>query len=349
MWFLLAACVPFPHPAALTLAPLAPEPSPGVVFRLVVAGDAGVEPEDARAGTMGLLPALPAAMREAATGMDAEIVWLGDNVYEAGVGPRPKGIARARGILAAQVAAGPTPAQVSFVPGNHDYLQLAALRDRLGREADLIHDLGAHARAFGPPVERVPVAGTPFVRLYVDSERGIEDSAGARAEILAAVTGEEMAGHIPIVLGHHPAADVGPHGQPSLGAVIHTEMGHPQYRTYAADLVGALRGGDGLLVAGHEHAISLLRIDAVPGTVVQVVSGSAAKGRLGAPASDPRIDRRPGFVTLDLHADGAVDATPWFLQPDGAAGVGERCRPVTAAAPAAVCTPGTALASGSAP
>ena len=341
MLFVLA-CVPFPRPTPLPLA--APAPVEVPVLRLVVAGDAGVEPEDARRGTTGLLPALPAAMAASAASVSAaEVVWLGDNVYEAGVGPGAAGREAAEAVLGPQLAAAPTPAQVSFVPGNHDYLQFAAFRGRLGREAALIEAAGGRARAYGPPVERVAVPGTPFVRLYVDSERAIEDSAVSRLMILTAVTAAVTAGEVPVVLAHHPVADRGPHGQPSPWFFFHTEMAHPQYASFAADLVASLRGAPALLVAGHEHAQGVLAVDGTGGRVVQVVSGSAAKGSLAPPRPDG-LDRRPGFTTLDLYgAPARVAITPWSLYDTGADPLpaGVTCVS-TAVAGWSVCTAGTA-------
>ncbi len=326
MILLLAGCIGFSRYMPLPLEE--PTTLPAPELRLVLAGDGGLTEPDPKHDHAGLTEALTASMRAAAAEVASRrVIWLGDNVYEAGIGPR--GADRGRSILAAQIAAGPTAADVAFVPGNHDYLQVSTFRTRLLREADLVRSAGASALAYDTPVERWEPPGTDTIVLFIDSERAIEQTYGGRVTTLAAVADAARTGRPLVLLSHHPVASAGTHGQPVGGLrLLDTELANATYRTWATDVVEALDGAPALFVSGHDHSLQALAVERPDGPAfTQVISGSAAKGDYAA-EPDGRVDGRPGYAVVDLRGEVAQIRLVVVIPAADAQGADARCVPI---------------------
>jgi hypothetical protein len=202
-------------------------------------GDAG-DPRLPDPGTRGvdalvdpLLSALAADVAERAAELGPErtaVVFLGDNVYPAGMPPAgEKGHERAARILDAQVAA-VGPARGFFILGNHDWKQ--GKKDGYAAAIAQVRYLGSRA----PNIEVQPPSACPgpavvdfgdHLRLlfgdpwsaqygidYPDSPLARCDPVPGEGRVLAAVAGEfeKPDGRRLIVLIHPPLMTSGPHG-----------------------------------------------------------------------------------------------------------------------------------------
>lgn len=211
-------------PAAAPAVGAGPEadPAESVVQSLFLLGDAGwVDGPDA------LLTGMTALVARAAK--PATVVFLGDNVYQAGLPAagapnRPAGEQTLR--LQAEVAlAG--GARAIFVPGNHDWdrsgpdgweavLRQARFVEGMGAEfaprggcpGPAVTDLGDDVRLVALDTEWWLRAGSkpedPDSDCPADSEGEVLD---ALAETLASAGGRHT-----VVVAHHPLATTGPHG-----------------------------------------------------------------------------------------------------------------------------------------
>jgi hypothetical protein len=279
--------------------------------RLVLVGDGGAPTpaylEDCRA------PCADPLLVEVARAVSGptRVVWLGDNVYEAGVSahPSPEVVA----VLARQAAVG-TPDQVRFIAGNHDWAQSVRGGRRWPREAALVR---GSARAVAAPVERESFG--PLELVYVDSLRAIQRPADADA-VLAALA--EIPAERPLVLlMHHPVESTNRHGRRKwYDFAIDTELHHPRYARWRRAVTAwiAARPGPVVVASGHDHGLEL-----VDGPVVQIVSGAASKANGAPPAPSDAVVHRPGFVVVDA-VDGRLAVQVVYLRTDEAPG----CMPV---------------------
>jgi hypothetical protein len=229
-WFGQAACVGVAHSAAparpLATPPSRPDPDQ-IAFTLFLIGDAG---RPAREGE----PVLISLRRDLeVTGVRAAVVFLGDNIYPAGLpAPGQPDRAEMERRLDAQVdTVRDTGARVFFIPGNHDWEQ----GGRDGREALKRQEQRVDARG-GPAASFLPSGGCPgpvvvdvedrlrlvaldtqwwlhaahrppdaFSDCHPGSEAGV-------LETLSEVLLAGGAGRDVVLVSHHPPESGGPHG-----------------------------------------------------------------------------------------------------------------------------------------
>lgn len=222
LWLVLSAlvgCAGKPPPMAMPATPaLSVELSPFLI------GDGGAPEKDGEP----VLHALAAAV--GATSAPALVVFLGDNVYPAGlVSPQSPKRAEAERRLEDQIdSVLRTQARAVFVPGNHDWDNSGddgwnAVR----RQEAFINERGDSGRvvqlpAGGCPGPHVVDAG-PLRLIALDTQWWLYDgekpgaahcAAGTEEAILDALQ-QSLAGageRVSVVVAHHPLVSSGPHG-----------------------------------------------------------------------------------------------------------------------------------------
>ena len=318
----------------LVAQPRAEPPADSVSAVIFLVGDAG---EATRTDPMIVHLRRSVERWSAAAGDSAvAVVFLGDNVYPAGVHERshrdfPRDSAR----LEAQTwtVGGPEAKRRGtrgiFLAGNHDWgnLQGAAGLARLAHQQE---QLRAAARS-GAPVSLVPAAGEPgpvavrvgSVRvLALDTEWWLQSpDAAAKAQALRRLTAllAPVPGETSIVVAHHPLSSAGPHGGGGgfdpffflrkAGAVVQ-DLNAAPYRSMVAGLRSAFAASAPPLffAAGHDHSLQLLRQEAADLPPWMVVSGAGSK-RTPVDERDDVVwsGQGPGYLRVVFLADGSVD------------------------------------------
>ncbi len=219
------ACATSAHlvgPAAAPPVGAGADPSEAVVHSLFLVGDAGWV-----RGPDPLLTEMAAQVAQAPE--RSTVVFLGDNVYQAGL-PAPGAPERAAGeqtlLLQIEVARA-SGARAIFVPGNHDWdrsgpdgweaiLRQGRFLEREGIEllpsggcpGPAVTDLGTDLRLVALDTEwwlrQGPKPQDPDSNCPADSETEVLD---ALAQVL-----ESAGGRHTVVVAHHPLASTGPHG-----------------------------------------------------------------------------------------------------------------------------------------
>ncbi len=319
-----------------------PETPTGVLFRLLLIGDAG-EPQPNEP----VLDSLQAWTRAAPA--DTRVVVLGDNVYPAGIPADDPEEAHRR--LRQQLAAA-GEADPLFLAGNHDWDREGpdGLQALIRQEEFVTPEAAFLPRAGcpGPVVEPLPKTGSPIARLVVlDTQWWLhEHEKGHDCPHLtpdAVVDGLTQALDTPlpvVVVAHHPLATHGPHGGfydwqdhlfpatrlaswlwvplPGVGSL------YPLFRWHVIrsdqDLVGtanremraalerafAAAGPDTgpvIYVAGHEHGLQVME-----GTVTDFVLvsglGSSTKATPVSHGDDTLFaHEHAGFMALDFTSE----------------------------------------------
>lgn len=305
---------------------------------LLLIGDAGAP----RPGEP-VLAAVRAAARERPG--STRVVFLGDNVYQAGIPPiTARDAAEKRARLDAQIDV-VGEASGHFVPGNHDWG--ADYKDprrvwqtgvpTLAREEAYLRERrqGGARVALVPPAgcagPAAPLDGSRFRVLALDTQWWI--AAAAAPPVALPVPGSDPA-CAPRTLGEATAAlrgalgasgsaprdgagarhvvVVGHHplasnGDHGVHATSMQDVGHPTYRTFRDSLLAAMRAAPPLVyAAGHDHQLQLFE---GPGARWSVVSGSGSASKVeGFAAAQPTVFGRaaPGYVRLDAWGGGRV-------------------------------------------
>lgn len=291
---------------------------------LFLIGDAG-EPDPREVGAP-----LDSLTAQAAVAPERSIiVFLGDNVYPAGI--PAEGAAEwadARRRVEAQVRAVPPGAQGIFLPGNHDW----ANSGPFGLYSIRLQEQFISALARNPRVRLVPSNGCPgpvamdFGRLRLvaldtqwwlhsfivrdSSSHCPTNTVGAVTSTLREQVRPEGAGRIVVVAAHHPLITGGEHGSYcGVTGPFRRFGGRSQdimssgNRTMRDSLRSAFAGRPPLaFVAGHDHSLQVLR----GGTEVDylLVSGAGAPSKVSCAVrlreSYYVSARSAGFMRVDI-------------------------------------------------
>ena len=305
------------------------------VYRLVLIGDGGEPRRDD--ATLALLGEWSNAYPKR-TG----VVFLGDNLYPAGL--QYTGPARARGeaILLQQLNA--THARELFIPGNHDWGWTAFQRSSRGVLLNEQVFVEAHGATFAPKhgcpgpvaVEQLPtnkaVAGGLTVLaldlnwwLLPEAERPVCEGIASTDDFIAALRDQlhQRRAENVVVVAHHPIRSGGPHGGFTRG--FWTDLGvslyyraysvqdliEPHYEEMVKVLGKVLAENRPLaMVGGHDHSLQI--IDGGSEARLVVVSG-AASNITGVTSIDGTLfaHAHKGFVVFDFYrakktADGVL-------------------------------------------
>jgi hypothetical protein len=262
------------------------------------------------------------------------IVFLGDNVYPAGIPQEGRAEwADALRRLDAQIAAVPPGARGIFIPGNHDW----ADEGPYGLYSVRLQGQLIRARARGRNVEMLPPNGCPGpatldrgrLRLVLLDTQWwlhnfiVRDSAstcitqpGAVTAALRDTVRSTGDDRVLIVAGHHPLMTGGEHGgYCGLTGPIHRFRGASQdimsstNRTMRDSLEAAFAERPPLAyVAGHEHNLQVLR--GTRSTRYILISGAGSEDKVSCAVrlreSYYVSQRRAGFMRLDVLRGGGV-------------------------------------------
>jgi calcineurin-like phosphoesterase family protein len=301
------------------------------VYRVILVGDGGApQPDD---------PTL-ALLRKWGDDLAGrtEVVFLGDNVYPAGVQPSNP---QAQQILLQQMRA--TRARKVFVPGNHDWGYsgrqwlvpgvLAKEETFVESHADLAADFLPKNGCPGPTeVELLPPGsgldgGLTLVALDLHwwlldkKERpaceGIADTS-AFLDRFGKVLEAHKDGNV-LVVAHHPIRSGGPHGGQSRGfwldlgvTLAHPffkapDLFEPSYQTMVRLLEKEMAADPPLaMVGGHDHSLQL--IDGGRFARLVIVSGAASR-LTGVTSIDGMLFAHAhlGFVVMDFYRLGTEE------------------------------------------
>ena len=305
------------------------------IYRLVLVGDGGEpgrdDPTLALLGKWG--DAHPAR---------TAVVFLGDNLYPAGLPFQGNGRARGEAILLQQIRA--TRARELFIPGNHDWGWSALRRGPRGVLINEQKFIESHGAGFDPKngcpgpvaVELLPssnalAGGLTVIALDLDwwllpePARPVCEGIASTDDFIARLRDElhKRRAENVVVVAHHPIRSGGPHGGLTRG--FWTDLGVSlYYRAYSVqDLIephyeemvkvlGKVLAEDPPLamVGGHDHSLQILdggneaRLVVVSGAASNVTGVTSIEGTLFAHA-------HKGFVVFDFHranetADGVL-------------------------------------------
>ena len=302
------------------------------VFRVILIGDGGAPLPD-KDPTLELLGKWGDELPDRTA-----VVFLGDNVYPAGVQPsNPK----AKGVLLEQLQA--TRAAKLFVPGNHDWGYSGRqwlVPGVLANEEEFIEAHSSMRADFLPKngcpgpseVELMPpshplTGGLTVVALDLHwwlldkkerpSCEGIADTA-AFLKRFGEVLEKHRDGNV-LVVAHHPIRSGGPHGGQSRGfwldlgvTIAHPfykapDLFEPSYQTMVRLLEKEMAADPPLaMIGGHDHSLQL--IDGGRFTRLVIVSGAAS--RLSTVTSvDGTLFAHAhlGFIVMDFYRLGTEE------------------------------------------
>jgi 3',5'-cyclic AMP phosphodiesterase CpdA len=201
---------------------------------------------------------------------------------------------------------------VSVVPGNHDVYVRSSFRYFVASATPWMTGDGAKQASFPYTRVRGGIAliglssGVPTAPLLASGELG-----DTQLRALAAALDEtKKAGHLRVVMIHHPPTRNG------------ANLGRGLRDARAFEKVLSVNGAD-LVIHGHNHRHSVVRISGPDGSEVPVVgvpSASAIPGSLSHRAAYHlySIERRAGTVSIEMQARG--------LMTDGTIGEVQRAR-----------------------
>lgn len=257
------------------------------------------------------------------------IVFLGDNVYPAGIPEEGRAeYADARRRLAAQVNAVPRGARGIFVPGNHDWANTEAF----GLYSVRLQERMITALARGKDIRMLPGNGCPgpvsfdtgrtrlivldtqwWLHSYIVRDSLSNCSSNTSAEVTANLRREvadTRDGRLTFVAGHHPLMTGGTHGgYCGITAPFRRFGGRSQditssqNRTMRDSIEAAFTTNPPLAyAAGHEHNLQVLR--GGPAVRYLLVSGAGSQAKTGCGVwmreSYHVTQRRSGFMRVDI-------------------------------------------------
>jgi hypothetical protein len=313
--------------------PEVPRRSDRPVYRVILAGDGGA-PQPKDDPTLALLGRWGDEMPER-----TEVVYLGDNVYPAGVQPSNPS---AKEILLEQMRA--TRAAKLFVPGNHDWgysgrqwlVPGVLLKQQQFIEShadDMKADFQPKNGCPGPTEKWLLPRGQPLdgglVVVALDLHWWLLDKKDQpQCEGIADTSaflnrfGEMLRTHQDdnvLVVAHHPIRSGGPHGGYTRGfwldlgiTIAHPfykapDLFEPSYHTMLLLLEKEMAGDPPLaMIGGHDHSLQIIdggrftRLVIVSGALSRLSSVTAIDGTLFAHA-------HLGFIVMDFYKLGAEE------------------------------------------
>lgn len=295
------------------------------VFRLVLIGDAG------EVGRDDAIVALLSEWSNAHPERTA-VVFLGDNLYPAGLQYAGSARARGEGILLEQLQA--THARELFIPGNHDWGWTVFQRSSRGVLLNQQVFIESHGAMFEPqhgcpgPVAvpllkstRAVAGGLTVLALDLnwwllpEAERPVCEGVASTEDFIARLRAEldQRRAENVVVVAHHPIRSGGPHGGFTRG--FWTDLGvslfyraysvqdliEPHYEEMVKVLGNVLAENPPLaMVGGHDHSLQIL--DGGTEARLVVVSG-AGSNTSGVTSIDGTLfaHAHRGFVVFDFH------------------------------------------------
>ena len=268
------------------------------------------------------------------------VVFLGDNFYPRS---RGKGGKEIPAIFGPQLEVGRAPADVFFVPGNHDWHDRGIGRAHPARIESLAAHVGAASwkpapGAFGPHELAFPHG--LFRVIALDSEQWLmaryacADATDAACKPAKIATAERELEALlacsdcppAVVVAHHPLRTTGEHGGCELSFLRRwvkpsQDLAAKQYRRYVASLSSVLEKRPPLLfAAGHDHSLQVAR-DSRFGAHVVSGAGAHSTAVCGAPSENWS---RSGFMALDF-VPGAAPLLRVFARDAATCGASEFC------------------------
>jgi hypothetical protein len=295
------------------------------VFRLVLIGDSG-EPtrEDATLALLGRWSNVHPKR--------TSVVFLGDNLYPAGLQYPGPDRARGEGILLQQLQA--THAHEIFVPGNHDWGWTTFQRSSRGVLLNQQVFIESHGATFAPrhgcpgPVaipllksSRAVAGGLTVIALDLNwwllpaEERPVCEGISSTDDFIARLREEleQRRAENVVVVAHHPIRSGGPHGGftrgfwTDLGVSLYyrlysvQDLVEPHYEEMVKVVGNVLAENPPLaMVGGHDHSLQIL--DGGSEARLVVVSG-AASDTSGVTAIEGTLfaHGHRGFIVFDFH------------------------------------------------
>ena len=308
--------------------PPAPEQIEHTLFLIGDAGEA-----DPRAEQNGV-PLDSLAGQIATAPQRSTVVFLGDNVYPAGI--PEEGAAEwadARRRLRAQVNAIPAGSRGIFVPGNHDW----AHEEPYGLYSIRLQERMIAALARGKDVRLLPSNGCPGpvtvdagrMRLIILDTQWwlhgyiVRDSMTNCTSTMAGVTSELRRevrapgeNRVVVVAGHHPLMTGGEHGgYCGITGPFRRFAGRAQdvmsgiNRRMRDSIEAAFAGAKPLVyAAGHDHSLQVLYGGENVGYILVSGAGSPTKGSCAVRLRESMYTspHRTGFMRLDIMKDKGV-------------------------------------------
>jgi hypothetical protein len=321
------------------------EPTPAEIESTVfLIGDAG-EPDPREVGA----PLDTIALHAAAGPAETIILFLGDNVYPAGI-PREGEAewADARRRLAAQVRAVPPGVRGIFIPGNHDW----ANSEPFGLYSVRLQEQMIAALADGRDVRMLPGNGCPGpvsvdvgrLRLVIldtqwwlhdyivsDDDSDCTGNVGAVTAALRAAVQPTRDDQVVLAAGHHPLMTGGEHGgYCGITGPFHRFSGRSQdiissaNRTMRDSIESAFADHRPLAyVAGHEHNLQVLRGGQAAEYLLVSGAGAHAKTACSVRLRESYYvsQHRSGFMRVDVMRGGGVLLRVYRFQGDGSGGL----------------------------
>lgn len=290
---------------------------------LFLIGDAG-EPDPRDVGA----PLDSVAVQAAAAPERSIILFLGDNVYPAGLPEEGRAEwADARRRLEAQVSAVPEGARGIFLPGNHDWAE----EGPFGLYSIRLQEREIASVARGRDVRMLPGNGCPgpvtvdagrlrlvmldtqwWLHAYIvrDSQSNCTGDMGAVTAALRTQVTPDREGRVVVVAAHHPLMTGGKHGgYCGVTGPFHRFGGRRQdiissaNRRMRDSIESALAANPPLVyAAGHEHNLQVLR--GGPNVHFLLVSGAGSHSKADCSVklreSYYVSQFRSGFMRLDI-------------------------------------------------
>jgi hypothetical protein len=329
--------------AALCLCLLSPawvagqSAAPDTDVTLYLVGDAGVPHP-------GFEPVLAALTHELTVPTSAKrvVVFMGDNIYEAGMPPLgAPDRAESERRINAQMAVAQTGAQTIFVPGNHDWDHerpggLAAIL----REGEYVrvtsHDTIAFLPRDGCPGPSIVDVGTTVRLIFLDTQWWLQHGPRPGLNVCPTGTLDKFSDSLhaalvgagdraAVVMAHHPLYSGGPHGgrrfiEGFFQRLIDSDqdLSNATYKTMKAAIQRAFTPTQPKVYAsGHDHNLQVIG----GGVRHYLVSGAGDYNHLdGVRRIDStHFDRKAsGYMRLDVLRGGLIHLGVHVIDATGA-------------------------------